>query len=153
MPSEAGSELTDLDFGTVSPEEFAKIVKGLSRKELAELMTGELRQRVLGEVFGRMEQQFRPEAAGSLKALIRWSVTGETETVYEATIEDGTCTVREGQSDATARVTLTLADADFLSLVSGNGSPVTMFMTRKLKLAGDVGLATGLTRFFDIPKA
>ncbi|MGK5643344.1 SCP2 sterol-binding domain-containing protein, partial [Streptomyces sp. URMC 126] len=46
-----------------------------------------------------------------------------------------------------------MGDAEFLRLVSGNASPVTMFMTRRLKLAGDVGLASGLTRYFDIPKA
>lgn len=144
----------DLDFAEVSPEEFATIVKGLSKRELTELAADAgLRQRVLREIFTRMERQFRPEAAGSLRALIRWQVTGESDAVYEVTIDDGTCAVHEGRTDAEPRVTLTLADADFLRLVSGNANPVTMFMTRKLRLSGDVGLATGLTRLFDIPKA
>ncbi|WP_327173074.1 SCP2 sterol-binding domain-containing protein [Streptomyces sp. NBC_01336] len=146
-------ELTALDFAAVSPQEFARIVKGLSAKQLGEVMHGELRARVLGEVFGRMKQQFRPEAAGPLKALIRWKITGETDTVYETAIADGACTISEGRSDAEPRTTLVMADAEFLKLVSGNGNPVTMFMMRKLKVAGDVGLASGLTRYFDIPKA
>jgi len=146
-------ELAALDFAAVSPEEFARIVKGLSAKQLGEVMHGELRARVLGEVFGRMKQQFRPEAAGALTALIRWKITGDTEVVYETSIADGTCTVSEGRSDAEPRTTLVMADAEFLKLVSGNGNPVTMFMMRKLKVAGDVGLASGLTRYFDIPKA
>lgn len=146
-------ELTALDFAAVSPQEFARIVKGLSAKQLGEVMHGELRTRVLGEVFGRMKQQFRPDAAGQLKALIRWKITGETDTVYETSIADGTCTISEGRSDAEPRTTLVMADAEFLKLVSGNGNPVTMFMMRKLKVAGDVGLASGLTRYFDIPKA
>jgi putative sterol carrier protein len=146
--------LDDLDFAGVSPEDFAKIVKGLSKQEIAEIAAdAPLRQRVLREIFSRMERQFRPEAAGSLKALIRWQVTGDPDAVYEVTIVDGTCAVHEGRTDAEARVTLTLGDAEFLKLVSGNANPVTMFMTRKLKLGGDVGLATGLTRLFDIPKA
>ncbi|GAA2435182.1 SCP2 sterol-binding domain-containing protein [Streptomyces macrosporus] len=153
MANSVRDELAGLDFAAVSPEEFARIVKGLSTREIDEIMRGELRRRVLGEVFRRMERQFRPESAGSLDALIRWKITGESDVVYETTIAGGTCTVREGRTDAAPRTTLTMGDADFLKLVSGNANPVTMFITRKLKLAGDIGLASGLTRYFDIPKA
>ncbi len=153
MAENISDELGGLDFSAVSPEEFARIVKGLSGKELTDLMRGELRQRVLREVFGRMKQQFRPESAGPLEALIRWKITGEADEVFETSIADGTCSVHEGRSDAEPRTTLVMGDADFLKLVSGNGSPVTMFMMRKIKIAGDVSLAAGLTRYFDIPKA
>ncbi|MCX5415402.1 SCP2 sterol-binding domain-containing protein [Streptomyces sp. NBC_00059] len=146
-------ELSGLDFAAVSPAEFARIVKGLSAQQLGEVMRGDLRTRVLSEVFGRMRQQFRPEAAGGLTALIRWKITGETDEVYETAIADGACTVSAGRSDGDPRTTLVMGDAEFLKLVSGNGNPVTMFMMRKLKVAGDVGLASGLTRYFDIPKA
>ncbi|GAA2923798.1 MULTISPECIES: SCP2 sterol-binding domain-containing protein [Streptomycetaceae] len=157
MADNSSGDLTDdlagLDFAAVSPEEFARIVKGLSARQLTEFMQGELRTRVLGEVFGRMRQQFRPEAAGPLEALIRWKITGGSDEVYETSIAAGTCTVSAGRSDAEPRTTLVMGDADFLKLVSGNGNPVTMFMMRKLKVVGDVGLASGLTRYFDIPKA
>ncbi|MFJ2743362.1 SCP2 sterol-binding domain-containing protein [Streptomyces sp. NPDC087440] len=150
------SEIASLDFASVSPEEFARIVKKLSPKEIKEIAHGELRERVLAEIFGRMERQFRPEAAGSLDALIRWKVTGgdgEGDAVYETHIKGGVCTVTSGRSENESRVTLIMGDAEFLKLVSGNGNPVTMFLTRKLKLVGDVALAAGLTRYFDIPKA
>ncbi|MFD6426268.1 SCP2 sterol-binding domain-containing protein [Streptomyces sp. NPDC060198] len=153
---ELTEELSRLDFAAVSPEEFARIVKGLSVKQLDEVMRGALRERILGAVFDRMRQQFRPDAAGGVTALIRWKVTGgadETEEVYETAIADGNCSVTRGRSAAEPRTTLVMADADFLKLVSGNGNPITMFMMRKLKIAGDVGLAAGLTRYFDIPKA
>ncbi|MFF7200060.1 MULTISPECIES: SCP2 sterol-binding domain-containing protein [unclassified Streptomyces] len=153
MAENIGDELAALDFSAVSPEEFARIVKGLSGRELADVMRGELRGRVLREVFGRMKQQFRPENAGSVDALIRWKITGETEEIFETSITDGTCTVHEGRSEQEPRTTLVMGDAEFLKLVSGNGNPVTMFMMRKLKIAGDVALAAGLTRYFDIPKA
>ncbi|WP_425833540.1 SCP2 sterol-binding domain-containing protein [Streptomyces fractus] len=150
-------EIAALDFASVTPEEFARIVKGLSAKEISQIARDEeLRTRVLKEVFGRMERQFKPDVAGSLEALIRWKVTGQDEVpeaVYETKIANGTCTVTEGRSDAEPRVTLIMGDADFLKLVSGNSSPVTMFMMRKVKIAGDVALASGLTRYFDIPKA
>lgn len=129
-------------------------MKGLSGKEITEIaQDAELRARVLQEVFGRMGRQFKPEAAGSVEALIRWKITGVEEAVHETEISQGTCTVREGRSEAEPRVTLVMADAEFLKLVSGNASPVTMFMMRKLKIVGDVAFAAGLTRYFDIPKA
>lgn len=88
-----GDDLARLDFAAIAPDEFARIVKGLSARQIAEVMRGELRERILGEVFGRMGQQFRPDAAGGLTALIRWKVTGESEAVYETAIADGACQV------------------------------------------------------------
>ena len=150
----AAETLNGLDFGEISPQEFARLIKGLSAREIAEAFQGELRLRALREIFARMERLFRPEAAGSLRALIRWQVEGDGDsTVFETAIADGGCVAREGRSDSEPRVTLTLADAEFLKLVSGNGNPVTMFVLRKIKISGDVGLAAGLTRLFDIPKA
>lgn len=151
--ADIADELAELNFAEVSPEEFARIVKKVSAKDLSRVMQGDMRERVLSEIFGRMERQFRPDAAGSLDALIRWKVTGEAETVYETHIREGECQVREGRSDAEPRVTLMMGDAEFLKLVSGNANPVTLFMTRKLKVAGDVALASGLARYFDLPKA
>lgn len=147
------ADLENLGLASASPEEFSRIVRDLSTREIRALMRGDRRRRVLGEVFRRMERQFRPERAGPLDALVRWEVTGESEVVHEVAIAGGACTVREGRSGADPHVTLTMGDAEFLRLVSGNASPVTMFMTRRLRLAGDLGLAAGLTRYFDVPRA
>lgn len=157
MDGTSSDNLTDglagLDFAAVGPEEFARIVKGLSAKQLAEVMRGELRTRILGEVFGRMRQQFRPDAA----AWPHRTDPLEDHRRGRRGLRDGDSGRRlpghPGRSDAEPRTTLVMGDAEFLKLVSGNGNPVTMFMTRKLKVAGDVGLASGLTRYFDIPKA
>lgn len=153
MVEDVRGRLAELDFAGVTPEEFAGIVKGLSARQITEIATGELRARVLGEIFGRMGEQFRPAAAGELRALIRWRITGESEAVYETVIADGRCTVTEGRSAADARLTLVMGDAAFLKLVSGNGNPVTMFLTRKIAASGDLALAAGMHRYFDIPAA
>ncbi|WP_030687688.1 SCP2 sterol-binding domain-containing protein [Streptomyces sp. NRRL B-1347] len=157
MGTDKADGIAGLDFSSVTPEEFARIVKGLSGKEIDAIATdAPLRARVLREVFTRMERQFRPEAAGSLEALIRWQVTGSgdvEDAVYETDIAEGACAVREGRSAAKPRVTLVMGDAEFLKLVSGNANPVGLFMSRRLKVVGDVALAAGLTRYFDIPKA
>jgi hypothetical protein len=155
-PPTAADTLQGLDFAEVSPQNFARLVKDLPSRELADAFRGELRLRALREIFARMERLLRPEAAGSLRALIQWRVEGGADdgtAVFETAIADGRCTAAEGASGAQPRVTLALSDAEFLKLVSGNGNPVTMFVMRKIKIAGDVGLAAGLTRLFDIPKA
>jgi putative sterol carrier protein len=41
----------------------------------------------------------------------------------------------------------------FLKVVTNNASPITLFMTRKLKVSGDVGFATALQKMFTIPSA
>jgi putative sterol carrier protein len=143
-----------LDFKTITPADFAKLVKTMSAKDIESIAQDEpLRKRVIAEIFSRMERQFRPDAAGPLDAVIRWKITGTTDVVYETAIKDKQLTVTEGRDDKEPRVTLVMGDQAFLKLVSGNGNPVTMFMTRKLKVAGDVGLATRLPSLFDIPKA
>ncbi|WP_407565470.1 SCP2 sterol-binding domain-containing protein [Streptomyces sp. 184] len=148
------SGLRDLNLAAVSPEEYARIVRGLSSREIEELARDEaLRARVVGEVFGRMAQQFQPEKAGELEAVIRWKIEGVTEVVYEVFVAGGACSVREGRGDAQPRVTLEMGDEEFLKVTSGNAGPVKLFMTRKLKVTGDVALALKLTSMFDIPKA
>ncbi|RAG84785.1 acyl-CoA synthase [Streptacidiphilus pinicola] len=146
--------IADLDFTSVTPQEFARIVKGLSGKEMKEIVQdGALRLRILREVFARMESQFRPENAGQTSAVIRWKVGQDGETVFETAIDKGSCTVTEGRSEETPKVTLVLGDTEFLNLVSGNANPITLFFSRKLKVVGDLTLAARLTHYFAIPKA
>jgi predicted lipid carrier protein YhbT len=149
-------DLDTLDFASVRPNEFARIVKELPGRRIAELMSGPQRRRVLDEVFGRMESLFRPDAAGGRDALIRWRITDGDEDggdVYETHIAHGACTVTGERTDRAPQLSLVMAAPEFLKLVSGNASGPALFFTRKLRLKGDIRLAGGLTYFFDIPKA
>jgi putative sterol carrier protein len=51
------------------------------------------------------------------------------------------------------KLTVTVGPVDFLKVVSGNGNPMMMFMTGKLKAKGDLGLAANIANLFDMPKA
>ncbi len=147
-------DLAALDFGAMEPEEFARLVKQTPRRELADAMNGPLRGAVLDEVFARMSSRLRAERAGSLSALIRWHIVDEPghRDSYDQRIDHGTCTTGEPGDDE-PRLTITTDAVSFLKLVSGNASGPALFMTRKLKLAGDLALGAGLTSYFDIPKA
>ncbi len=136
-------DVEKIDIGAMTPQEFAQLVARTPKQQIAEVMSGEHRRKVLDEVFRRMEKHFRPDKAGSTNAAIRWRIGGRPDggyDEYETVIADGACTV-------------TVDAVEFLKLVSGNASGVALFMTRKLKLAGDLGLGANLTNLFDIPKA
>lgn len=146
-------DLATTDFAEITPEQFAATVRSAGKEELVEVLRGPHREQILDAVFDRMGKQFRPDLAGGLTALVRWEILGTAPLVYELTIGGGVCTTSMGRSDEDARVTLNLADADFLKLVSGNAGGPMLFMTRKMRVDGDLGLAAGLTRYFDIPRA
>ncbi|KIF77763.1 acyl-CoA synthase [Streptomyces sp. 150FB] len=152
MAKDIREQLAGLDFSAVSPGEFARMVKGLSGRELTDALRGDLRKRVLREIFGRMREQFRPENAGALSAVIRWRITGEQDEVFETVIDHGRCTVRAYAGDERPRTTFVLGDVEFLRLASGNASPVVMYLRRKVRITGDLTVAAGLTRYFDIPR-
>jgi len=150
--------MTDFDpatFATVDAREFAKLVKTTPDKKIAEIMQSDLRGKILDEVFGRMPSLFRADRAGSTNAVIHWNITGRPDggtDSYEVVIADGTCQV-SSTTERDPKLSLTVGPVEFLNVVTGNGNPVMMFMTGKLKAKGDLGLAANIANFFDMPKA
>jgi hypothetical protein len=140
----------------IAPKEFAQLVKATPDAKIAEVMSGDERGKILDEVFNRMPTLFRADRAGATKTVIHWIITGAaggggTDT-YETVIEDGACTVT-GQPARDPKLAMTMDPATFLKVVSGDGNPMMMFMTGKIKAKGDLGLAAQVAKLFDIPKA
>jgi putative sterol carrier protein len=149
------SNLNEVDFASLSPQEFAKTIKGTSDAEITSALTGEHRSRILDAIFAKFPDFFRADRAGSTNAVIHWTITGRPDggtDTYEVAIADGKCTAPPTpQHDPD--LAITVAPIDFLKLVSGNGNPVMMFMTGKIKAKGNLGLAANIQNLFDIPKA
>jgi hypothetical protein len=152
---EAMTDFDLSDFGSVDPKQFAQVVKNAPADQLKAVMQGDQRGKALDAIFARMPTLFRADRAGSTNAVIHWNVgdrpDGSVDT-YELVIADGACTLSpEPTNDP--KLSLTVGAVDFLKIVSGNGNPVMLFMTGKLKAKGDLGLAANIANLFDIPKA
>jgi hypothetical protein len=150
--------MTDFNVESLSaigPKEFAQLVKTTPDSKLAEVMGGESRGKILDEVFGRMPTLFRADRAGNTSAVIHWILTGGaggTSDTYETVIENGACTVTN-QPARDPKLAMTMDPVTFLKVVSGDGNPMMMFMTGKIKAKGDLALAAQVAKLFDIPKA
>ena len=149
------TEFSPESLATIGPKEFAQLVKATPDAKIAEVMAGEGRSKILDEVFNRMPTLFRADRAGATQAVIHWNITGgpagSTDS-YETVIENGACTVTN-QPVREPKLTMTMDPVTFLKVVSGDGNPMMMFMTGKIKAKGDLGLAAQVAKLFDIPKA
>lgn len=138
---------------SIGPKEFAQLVKAAPDSEIAEVMAGDSRKKILDEVFNRMPSLFRAEKAGDTSAVIHWIISGgpNGSDTYETVIEDGACTVTD-QPAREPKLAMTMDPVTFLKVVSGDGNPMMMFMTGKIKAKGDLGLAANVAKLFDIPR-
>jgi putative sterol carrier protein len=103
---------------------------------------------VLGQIFDGMAAAFKPAAAGNQSAVIQYDVTAPDGThSYQLKIANGVCAAAKGATGP-ARITLTLALPNFLRMVAGKLNGQEAFMTGKLKLAGDMGLAMVMQSWF-----
>jgi putative sterol carrier protein len=99
------------------------------------------------EVFAAMPENFNPQAATGMDAVIQYELSGDAEAQYHATIKDGTCTVAEGAHDAPT-LTLKMAASDFVDLINGRLDGMSAFMSGKLRIEGDMGIAMKLQSLF-----
>jgi putative sterol carrier protein len=150
IEDEATATMQGVDEG-----QLVQIVAGATDQQLEELMASEARKDILDDIFRRMADHVDGDRARDVNAVLHWKIYDNPEggyDHYEVVLEGGTCAVSETPSREPT-VTLKLKPADFLKLVSGSASGPTMFMTGKLKLEGDVMLASRLTSMFRIPKS
>ena len=140
---------------SIGPKEFAQLVKSTPDSKIAEVMASDSRGKILDEVFNRMPTLFRADRAGTTQAVIHWIITGGAggaSDTYETVIENGACTVTN-QPVREPKLAMTMDPVTFLKVVSGDGNPMMMFMTGKIKAKGDLGMAAQVAKLFDIPKA
>lgn len=101
------------------------------------------------ETFDLMPSRFKPDKAQGVNAVIQYEITGEEGGTWHATVKDGACAVAEGVA-ASPILTLTMSGQDWLDMLAGKLSGQMAFMSGKLKLKGDMGLAMKIGGMFQV---
>jgi putative sterol carrier protein len=101
------------------------------------------------ETFDAMPGKFRPEKAQGVNAVIQYEIAGDQGGTWHAVIKDGTCSVENGGS-TTPSLTINMSAPDWLEMIAGKLSGQMAFMSGKLKLKGDMGLAMKIGSMFQV---
>jgi putative sterol carrier protein len=84
-----------------------------------------------------------PAKIATLKGTYQFELTGDDGGIFHAAFDSGQYDIGEGAAQSPG-CTITMSTADFVALVSGQLNPAAAFMTSKLKMKGDMGLAMKL---------
>jgi len=101
------------------------------------------------ETFDAMAGRFRADKAAGVNATIQYDISGDQGGTWHAVIKDGTCTVNSGAA-TNPNLTLGMSAQDWLDMVGGKLSGQMAFMSGKLKLKGDMGLAMKIGGLFQV---
>jgi putative sterol carrier protein len=96
------------------------------------------------ELMAALPGRFDPEVAPGLNAVIQFELSPEEDGgPYIVTIRDGACQIEPG-SHMSPNMTLRMTAADYVDLATGKLSHQLAFMTGRLRVNGDLSLATRL---------
>jgi putative sterol carrier protein len=99
------------------------------------------------QVFEQMPARLNKDAAKGLNAVYQFDLSGEGGGKWAVLINDEQCRVEEG-ANASPNITISMSAKDYLDMVAGKLNGQMAFMTGKLRIAGDMGLALKLQSLF-----
>ena len=87
----------------------------------------------------------KPETSKAVNSIYEFNITGDNGGVWTVEINKDKGAVQAGSTGA-AKCIVTAAAPDFMNIVSGKMNPQMAFMSGKLKIKGDMGLAMKLQK-------
>jgi putative sterol carrier protein len=99
------------------------------------------------DVFDGMRQSFRAEKAKGVYVRYQFKLSGPNGGNWWIEVKDGTFKMEKGKI-ANPNVTFTASDRDWVALSNGKLSGTWAFLTGRLRIAGDKGLARKLGEIF-----
>jgi putative sterol carrier protein len=98
-------------------------------------------------IFDEMKAKMtaNPGSVAGINAIYQFKVTGDNGGEWYVDLTTGAPTIEAG-TKAGANCTITVAAQDFIDIKSGKLNGQMAFMTGKLKIAGDMGLAMKLNK-------
>ena len=99
------------------------------------------------QAFDLMPSRFNKEAAKGLNATYQFDLSGDGGGKWHVIINNDSCQVKEGAA-ASPSITISMTAQDYLDMLSGKLNGQMAFMTGKLRIAGDMGLALRMQSLF-----
>ncbi|NIQ39241.1 MAG: SCP-2 family sterol carrier protein [Proteobacteria bacterium] len=99
------------------------------------------------EIFANIQNSFKPEAAAGVDAAYQFTISGEGGGEWNVKVSGGTCTVNEGTAESPNCTVVTDADT-WIDIIGKKTSAMDAFMSGKLRIKGDMGLAMKLEPMF-----
>ncbi|NUQ37514.1 MAG: SCP2 sterol-binding domain-containing protein [Caldilineales bacterium] len=95
-----------------------------------------------------MPAAFKPEKAVGVDAIVQYTLNGEGGSTWNSRIADGACSVSEGPAEAPTLNILMDAN-DYVDMMAGRLDGMQAFMMGKIRVEGDIMLASRLMTFFN----
>ena len=100
------------------------------------------------DLFPAMVERFLPEKASGINATILFDLSGDNGGFFWIKIGDGAAESGEGEVEDSAMTLKANAD-DWFAVATGQTNAMQAFMTGKLKILGDMGLAMKIQTMFE----
>lgn len=101
----------------------------------------------IAQIFPDMVSRFVPSKAEGVDAVIQFNLSGENGGLFWIKVSNGTCTSGVGEVE-NPRMTLKAAADDWYAVSTGKLNAMQAFMSGKLKIEGDMGMAMKLQTMF-----
>jgi putative sterol carrier protein len=101
----------------------------------------------IAEFFTGLAAKVDPAKTAGMTAVYQFVINGDGGGQWYAKIADGAVEIASGTAESPS-ITLTCEAADWQDIVSGKLNGQTAFLTGKLKIKGDMGLAMKLPSLF-----
>ncbi len=100
-------------------------------------------QQEVSQLFDEMAKNIDPAKTEDVNATIQFDLSGENGGLYWLRVENGQTQSGQGQAEK-PNLTLKAAADDWMAVSKGELNPMQAFMSGKLKIQGDMGLAMKL---------
>src|SRR5438093_912544 len=91
------------------------------------------------------KHKHKPATSNAVNGVYEFNITGDNGGVWTVDLTKEPRVVTPGTTGA-AKCTVTASSGDFMNIVSGKMNPQMAFMSGKLKIKGDMGLAMKLQK-------
>lgn len=103
----------------------------------------------LARIFPEMVAQFDPQKADGIEANVQFDLSGDNGGLYWLKIADKQASLGEGRVES-PKMTVRGTAEDFVALARGQLNPMQAFISGRIKIQGDMGLAMRFMNLFNL---